>query len=324
MRARYLITAVGGDIGSSVIRCLSQEFPKEVLLGCDITPYAAGREWAGEFFCVPPYVQEEKYMDMLLCECRKRGITHILPMTEGEISVYDKHREMFGAEGMKVMIQASDILEMAFSKYETSKAVRKMGLNSPATYRADRKDMDLVYPLVIKPDRGCGSRNVIVVNNQKEYETAIEQVGDAVLQEYVGDPEHEFTVGVFSNGKDIKSIAFKRTLGFGGMSRMVQLVEDKEIAKIAEIVAHSLHLRGSINIQMRKHKGVYYIFEINPRISSTVGFRYQLGFKDVKWWLDFLDGREEEICYIPESLPVVGIRTLGEKIFRGNPEMSDE
>ena len=36
---------------------------------------------------------------------------------------------------------------------------------------------------------------------------------------------------------------------------------------------------------MKKNKST--IFEINPRLSSTVMMRYKLGFKDCLWWINF-------------------------------------
>ena len=57
-RERYLVTAAGGDVGSSVIRCLNQEVCKENLFGCDITSYDAKDEEMDKFFCVPPYTEE--------------------------------------------------------------------------------------------------------------------------------------------------------------------------------------------------------------------------------------------------------------------------
>lgn len=315
MEGCYLITAIGGDIGDSVVHCLRKEYPKEKLIGCDITCYVPSYDEVGSFFLAPPYTEEAKYRSFLLEQSEKYKIKYILPMTEGEIRVLDSYRDDFEKAGTKVMMQSSEILKVAFSKYHTAKAVREMGLNSPKTWKEEEIGKELSYPVIVKPNQGCGSRNVKAVHNYEEYQDAVSRITDAVIQEYIGIPEEEYTVGVFSDGTHVWNIAFKRKLNHG-MSWIVELVEDEKITRIAWTVARNLRLKGSINLQMRKQEGEYYIFEINPRISSTVGFRYQLGFKDVRWWLDLLEGNEKEIFYVPESLPVVGIRTYSEKIFR--------
>lgn len=316
MKARYLITAVGGDIGSSVIRHLGKEFAKESLLSCDITSYASGRADAGEFFLVPPYADAEQYVDVLLKECGRRAITHILPMTEGEIIVFDQNRRLFEQAGIRLMIQDQKLLSIALSKSETARAVKAVGLKSPRTWRPGDMEAD-AYPVVVKADRGCGSKHVRVANNRQEYDLALAVIPDAVVQEYVGSPEEEYTMGVFSDGTQTRCMAFRRTLS-GGMTSMAELVEDEKLYHIARVAAEKLSLKGSINIQMRKQGGDYYIFEINPRISSTVGFRNLLGFQDVLWWLRLLDGETGFLDGTKqEHPPVVGVRTFGETIFRG-------
>lgn len=320
-RERYLVTSAGGDIGSSVIRCLMQEVCKENLLGCDITPYDVKDEEVDEFFCVPSYTDEVQYIDVLLNKCREREITHILPMTEEEIIIFDKHRTLFTSAGIKVMIQESNILEAMISKYNISKTIKKMGLASPETWWPEETVENINYPLLIRSDHGYGSKDVTVVHNRQEYEVAVSKIPSAVIQEYIKESENEYTVIVFSNGQKVITMVLKQTLGFDGMSQIMERMEDPQIDQIAETVAHHFKLRGSINIQIRKQKDQYYILEINPMISNTVGFCYELGFKYVKWWLDLLDGRQDKIDDIPEPLPMVGIRTSGQKIFRNNLDL---
>ena len=113
-------------------------------------------------------------------------------------------------------------METDFSKYNTARVVKQMGLNSPKTWKCGENIDEIIYPVIIKPDKGCGSRDIRIVKNLQEYEMSVLQIPDVIVQEYIGSSEEEYTVGVFSNGKDVKEIAFKRTLGFGGMSRMVE------------------------------------------------------------------------------------------------------
>ena len=59
-----------------------------------------------------------------------------------------------------------------------------------------------------------------------------------------------------------------------------------------EQVADALDLEGAINIQLRIDNGEPVIFEINPRFSSTVGFRHRLGFTDGIWAIEARLGLE--------------------------------
>ena len=136
--------------------------------------------------------------------------------------------------------------------------------------------------------------------------------GDYVYQAYI-DSDDEYTVGVFRDGDVLNTIAFRRQLK-NGYSNLVELVHDEELDRIAAECARLFDLTGYINIQLRKKDGRYFIFEINPRISGTVRFRSMLGFNDVLWWLDLLDGKHTEPYTCPYRT-AVGIRELNEKML---------
>lgn len=53
-------------------------------------------------------------------------------------------------------------------------------------------------------------------------------------------------------------------------------------------LAKKINLNGSINVQLKIKKDKYAIFEINPRLSSTVMMRHLLGFKDCLWWINYV------------------------------------
>ena len=52
-------------------------------------------------------------------------------------------------------------------------------------------------------------------------------------------------------------------------------------------LAEKINLEGSINVQLKINKKRYAIFEINPRLSSTVMMRHKMGFKDCVWWINY-------------------------------------
>ena len=51
-------------------------------------------------------------------------------------------------------------------------------------------------------------------------------------------------------------------------------------------LANKINLNGSINIQFKIIKNKIKIFDINPRLSSTVRIRDMLGFQDCVWWIN--------------------------------------
>ena len=315
MKRKILVTAIGGDIGSAVVRCLKEEFPEDIIIGCDISRYNQGRDYVDKFFIAPPYSEVKKYCTFIENVCNEENITHFIPITEPEILILDGNRDFFNKYNIKLAINNSFLLDIAMNKYKTATYLLNNNILTPKSWRPSELDKQFLYPVIVKGEQGCGSKNVRVVNNQGEYIEALKSIKNPFIQEYVGNEYEEYTVGIFSDGTVVKSIAFKRKLGYGGMSIHVESVNDEKLNSIAIKTAHLLKLVGCMNIQLRKQNDNYYIFEINPRISSTVGFRHKIGFKDVIWWIRLLDNELGDIRNVKIQENIIGIRTLDEKIY---------
>lgn len=312
---KILITAVGGDIGQSVISALLETEYAELLCGCDINRYSAGRALLKTFFPVPELVGNEKgYRGGIRKIVKKYGIKFILPLSEKEIGHFSEYEEYYEKIGVKVLILKRDILEICFDKYKTIRYLADNGFYVPATYTVEDYPGEFKYPIILKKRASCGGKGVIIVQDEEELVFYLKRNPDIIVQENIGSIDQEYTVGVFSDGKNVFSIAFQRYLGYGGMTKHAKLVHDKKLLKQAEKIARLFRLKGSMNIQFRKSGNKYVPFEINPRISGTVYFRHHFGFKDVKWWLDVLFGKK--IYYIDrKKIKGVAVRSIGSVFF---------
>ncbi|MDI6758105.1 MAG: ATP-grasp domain-containing protein [Candidatus Omnitrophota bacterium] len=313
-----LITGVGGDIGQSIIKCLKDNNTdrKIKIVGCDIDRYAASRQEVDSFLVAPFVDQEDKYVEFIKSIVKKEKIDYLIPTTEQEIIVLDKRRASFDGE-CKLLINPSYIINTFFDKYATVEFLRNNGLPCPRTYRIEDYSGELSFPLIFKPRFGCGSKGLTIAHDRDELDFLKKSKKDFIIQEVVGDIDEEYTACVFSNGQDIHSIAFKRSLGYGSLSKIAELSNDVELLDLAKKIACAIDLRGSINIQVRKTVQGYIPFEINPRFSSTVYIRHYFGFRDVEWWLNLCEGRQ--ITYTLQYKSGVGVRKLGEIFFECQP-----
>ena len=105
-------------------------------------------------------------------------------------------------------------------------------------------------------------------------------------------------------------LLLKRVL-VGGYTGRATVVENLEITEYVKKIIASWDVWGLYNIQLRLTANGPKLFEINPRISSTVVFRDKLGFEDFKWWILETLGME-----IPNYKGVA----VGTQIYRGNAE----
>ena len=105
-------------------------------------------------------------------------------------------------------------------------------------------------------------------------------------------------------------LLLKRVL-VGGSTGKAIVVKNLEIEKYIEQIISAWNVPGLYNIQLRLTKDGPRLFEINPRVSSTIVFRDMLGFEDLKWWVLETLGMElpnyEEVC-------------AGTRMYRGNTE----
>ena len=308
---RILITGIGGDVACAIIRCLRDSGNDDEIYGMDIKQYTPYMNLITEAFVAPKYT-DESYFPFVKKQIEKYGITHFLPTTEYEIVLADKERDYFDAAGVKLIINNTRIIDVCMDKYKTAKYLREAGVDTPKTFFAEEYKEGLEYPFILKAESGCGSKGLRTIHDESEWKECAKS--GMICQELIGGADGEYTVGVFSDGKTVNSITLKRQLGYGGLSALVEVCDIPEITELARKTAEVFELRGSFNIQLREQDGRYYVFEINPRLSSTTGFRHRFGFKDALWWLDMADGNEIP-HYNNDSVGKVGIKVMDDVVL---------
>lgn len=319
---KILLTGIGGDVACAILRSLMDVFPEDEFFGFDIREYTPYMEKLKEMTVAPRYTDSD-YFEFVKRYLEEKGITHYLPTTEPEILIADQNRDFFKEKGICLMINHTELLRICTSKYRTADFLRKHGIRAPLSGMAkevtlwDENGVTLPegetigYPLILKEDFGRGGHGMSLIRSKEDWERAGKD--NYVCQEYLDGSE--YTVGVFSDGEQIRSITYRRELGLGGMSVVVECVDIPEIRMIAEKTAKALDLCGSINLQLREHNGEYCIFEINPRLSSTTGFRHKMGFTDAVWWMRFLDGEGLRGDY-KEPLGMKGVKVTDDVVYQ--------
>lgn len=317
MKKRIFITAVGGDVSCALIRCIRDSFEDAILIGCDSNEYALGKLYVDKFYVAPKYSEEEEYCQFLRERCIEENVSYFWPVAEKEILLANEMADFFHEMAINVLINRPDVLKIGLSKYNTFLFLKSIGVNVPETALKDEV-FALKFPVIVKQDNGCGGKELKILKDMTDYKRSIEQFDDSyVFQEKIGDVDHEYTMGIISNGEIVQYIVFRRKLGFGSMSVFVETVDNEKFRFIAHKIAYGMKLNGCINVQMREENGEYYVFEINPRISSTVGFRHLLGFTDAVWWILMQEGKfPEEEYKIPQG--IVGMKSLNEIVCKGS------
>ncbi|MCY7293260.1 MAG: ATP-grasp domain-containing protein [Ferruginibacter sp.] len=308
-----LVTGVGGSgIGGQILKALKMSSLSLHIIGTDTTELSTGFKEVHEFNKVP-LANDPEYIPMLLKICEKAAIEIIFPGSEPELKVISKNRQTFIDAGIVVPINTESVIDICLDKFKTNKFLAAHGFFYPKTISVtnleDLPNVDF-YPVIIKPNTGgSGSNGVMIAQNKYELNAFVSFLlnisTDLVIQEYIGDAESEYTVGVISSleGELINSIAVHRVIenGLGnklkvknntgktalGKNLVVSsgisqgtIGKFPEVTKQCEEIAKKLESKGPLNIQCRLVDGKVFVFEINPRYSGTTPLRAMVGFNE--------------------------------------------
>jgi carbamoyl-phosphate synthase large subunit len=274
-----LVSGIAGDIGLGIARILKEWGAFSCLHGIDVHADHPG-SFILDKCAVAPRAADDRYIPWLSEYISANGIDIFIPSSEAEISalVAAGVEEIAGAT---VIRNRNFTIQKSLDKLECLSHLASCGIPVP--------DNGLVgvttpasYPVIVKPRSGQGSKGVALVRTADEMKAC--QPG-WVWQSCLMPDDQEYTCPVYASAKtDMRILVIQRKLEFGQTSSGV-VVDNPEIEKYVRAIAAAMQLDGAINIQLRLTESGPLLFEINPRLSSTLVFRDKMGFTDLRWWV---------------------------------------
>ena len=296
---KIFLTGIGGDIAQSIAEILVKEIEDLEIWGADQRPEFARLHFLKGFFQSPKGTDLE-YLDWVCSVISKNDFDYFLPIPENEIQILSldsSEKTRLILSKTKIVWSGIDVVRKFTSKFDTYTFLVGLGLKPPKSHREIPIKGELSFPLIVKPDFGRGSKGLFFCKNYSEITAAMTLTPNPIIQEYIPSSETEYTCGVYRNeDADIRVIIIKRILK-DGATGLGEVVENLEIEKQCRLIAESIKLIGSINVQLRVDGDRIAIFEINPRFSSTVGLRHEMGFSDLIWSLGLPNRKEHYSKY---------------------------
>jgi carbamoyl-phosphate synthase large subunit len=301
-----LVSGVAGDIGFGVARILRGNIWNGKIYGMDTQ-----LDHAGGFMCdyitTSPRADDEGYLNWLSNYITQNNIKVFIPTSEAEISriVLEQVDKIANA----IVIKSNDlVVKKCLDKHECLSYLLSCGVSVPE-HGLLSEEKPNAYPVIVKPKSGQGSKGILKVFSEEQL--PIFQTENLVWQSYLEPDDEEYTCPVFRSAKTgTRILIIKRTLQ-GGFTNIGEVINNEEIEKYVDSIANVLELDGVMNIQLRLTKQGPRLFEINPRLSSTLVFRDKLGFCDLSWLL-----------YLRLDLPIANYTppTTGTRFYRGVQE----
>ena len=304
---RVLVSGIASDIGFNCGRILQETEGVDLVFGVDLHNDHAGSCVFDSCGVAPPAAAAE-YEDWLTDFLLRHKINVFLPTSEAEISRLSSGSFNLPSS-VKMLKVSAEVANIALDKERCLSFVEQQGIAVPK-HGVVGQTSPSVWPVIVKPRSGQGSKGISIAETAVDFDRV---AGDGYIwQELLLPAEEEYTCAVYrSPAAGTRALILRRTLR-GGLTDRGEVVADSEIESYVRSIADALAVNGAINIQLRMTSVGPRLFEINPRLSSTVMFRHRLGFKDLQWWLAEQTGEHVAGDFVP---PQAGIR-----FYRGSSE----
>lgn len=317
-KINILVTGVGGaSMGEGLIKTLRSAQTPYNITAVDALPVSVGFLDADSYYQVPSG-SDEKYLPKILEICDKEKIRVVIPGSEPELKKMSENRGEFLKRNILLLVNNERVIDICMDKWKTVDFLQKNGFFCPASFfikneeelKTSFSEIVSKLPVIIKPaTQGGASVNTFIAQDKEEVDFfsryVLKQGFTPLIQEYIGIPTEEYTVGVLTSLKGvlIDSVALKRQILSGLSSKLKiknrwtqkinypllavssgysqgMIDEYKDVRDIAEKIALALNSTGPINVQGRKTEKGFCVFEINPRFSGTTVLRALVGLNE--------------------------------------------
>lgn len=286
MTVSVLVTGVGGTAGQSVISAIKMMRERTRIVGVDMNPFSAGLYIVNKGYVVPP-ADDHNFIPRLIDICAKEKIEVLIPTVDEELLPVASSKLSFEKCGTTTILASSHLLEKALDKWETYVLLRDAGIPVPKSMLLGDRDTiikSLGLPLMIKPRKGRGGKDITRLDNPNLFEYHVPRIQDPMFQECLTGTEYTVDVVASKKGKILAIVPKKRIEMRGGSTYKAITVRETEIENTATKIAHLLKADGPLNIQfmVNTRTGQANVLEINPRFSSSLALTVRAGVNSVE------------------------------------------
>ncbi|HEY3375043.1 MAG TPA: ATP-grasp domain-containing protein [Candidatus Aquicultor sp.] len=285
------LTGAGGAAVPGLIKRLKNQ--GYFVIAADMDPLAVGLYYADKSFVIPPGDSVE-FLPVILRICREEKVDAVIPLVDEELL---KCAEL-ESHNIAVVLPKYEFIKACLDKYVLTNNLKEANIPVPKTKLASNGHEGLLFPVVVKPRTGRGSRGLHIVGSEQELVAQLEKTNyplDAlILQEYIEGTEYTISVVVWRDG-EVQAVVPKEIISKKGITRLAVTRHDAGIEELCCKVQHHLHADGPFNVQLRvdARRSEPLIFEINPRFSTTISLTIAAGIDELDGILNqAFDGRE--------------------------------
>lgn len=318
MSAEYknsiLLTSVGSLVGRSVVSCLNDIHPSFQLIGTNSTHDEPWLQKLDAIYLVPKTSGNESiFIEKVISLINQYKPIMIIPCRDEDVFLLSVIAEKYPNLRSIILSGSSRMSGVILDKFESyifSKendlpfAESSLSIDKTSTAELIKK---YGFPLIVKPRKGFGSRQVTFVFDKTQLKT-FSLNNNMIIQEYIGESQEiiSFMKNVRNNGVplfyslEVEKISIQTYININGtindifstrhiMKNGLSIIADRytqnNVIEIGQKSAECFSRngwRGPLNIQCIKDSfGRLKIHEFNGRFTGATFFRLALGYDEL-------------------------------------------
>jgi len=270
MKKRVLVTGAGGAAAVAFVQALEPGV-YDVFMG-DIDPYAAGLYLVpADHRVVLPRGDAPEFARRMLDICTSRDIDVLVPTVDVELQPIEALRASFESQGVALLMAGDGTLGLCLDKMVLMEACSGVvPVPQSAVYDEHFDPAAWLYPLILKPRSGSGSRGIVRVDTPSEL-NRIPRSEALMVQEYLPGAEYSVDVVRLPDANLCVAVPRERLKVDSGVAVAGRTLRDAELEAFGKAVAERIDLRFVANIQFRRDpQGRPALLEVNPRFPGTM------------------------------------------------------
>ena len=215
---------------------------------------------------VPP-VADPGYVDALRRLVDEHDVSLVVPLADTDHLVLATERERLDAF---LLLPGPDAIRLCEDKHAAHLFFEQHGIATPPTWLPEDVPVDVVFPVLVKPRRGFGSRHIFRAHDRHELEFFLGYTTQPSMVQQVCSGE-EFSIDVFcdTDGRCLNAIPRTMIESKGGESIRGMTTRDSQLIDHGRRVAEALGIVGPANIQcFREPDGSLPVTDVNPRFGG--------------------------------------------------------
>ena len=268
------------------------EFAQSVELICvDSDPLAPSLQEA-DHSQVLPLFSDPQCLQSLLRFCETEEISAVIPLTNKSIEFMDFNRQELSAGNRRLWIPESNVIEICHDKWKLSEFLQNEGFDTPQTFLSGKIKTSFPFPLISKPRRGEGSKNLFVLDDYGDLDFYMHKFPNHVFQKRIEGKEFSIDSFFDRQGRPHMIVPRERLAVRGGEVMVSRIQMDEGIITATESLGVKLGLKGPCTIQgIQDRDGKFYFTDVNLRFGSGYVHTLSAGGDVPRMMVEELTGR---------------------------------